>query len=106
MTHKPRTLGCAVFVLARRPPHLDLDPASFFLVNERCRTEIAGYLTTVTMDIGGEWLGIWIVFAAAISNIALFRAEMSGDAYQLMGMANPFYYRTTSFTGNKMLSPY
>lgn len=31
---------------------------------------------------------MWTVFAAAVSNIALFEAEMSGDAYQLMGMAD------------------
>ena len=39
-------------------------------------------------EVGGEWLGVWTIFAAAISNIALFEAEMSGDAYQLMGMAD------------------
>lgn len=48
----------------------------------------AGYFTTVSIMIGGQWLGAWTVFAAAISNIALFEAEMSGDAYQLMGMAD------------------
>jgi len=40
------------------------------------------------VDIAGPWLGIWTVFAAAISNIALFEAEMSGDAYTLMGMGD------------------
>lgn len=39
-------------------------------------------------EIGGPWLGAWTVFAAAISNIALFQAELSADAYQLMGMAD------------------
>lgn len=48
----------------------------------------AGYFATVATVIGGSWLGLWTVFAAAISNIALFEAEMSGDAYQLMGMAD------------------
>lgn len=48
----------------------------------------AGYFTVVADEIGGPWLGAWTVFAAAISNIALFEAEMSGDAYQLMGMAD------------------
>lgn len=48
----------------------------------------AGYFTTLSTKIGGPWLGAWTVFAAAISNIALFEAEMSGDAYQLMGMAD------------------
>jgi amino acid transporter len=48
----------------------------------------AGYFTTVAISIGGSWLGAYTVLAAAISNIALFEAEMSGDAYQLMGMAD------------------
>jgi amino acid transporter len=34
------------------------------------------------------WLGAWTVFAAGISNIALFQAELSADAFQLMGMAD------------------
>jgi amino acid transporter len=46
----------------------------------------AGYFTNVSVAIGGNWLGILTVFAAAISNIALYEAEMSGDAYQLLGM--------------------
>jgi len=46
-----------------------------------------GHLGTVAVDIGGKWLGMWTIFAAAISNLALFEAEMSSDAFQLMGMA-------------------
>lgn len=48
----------------------------------------AGYFTAVSVAIGGSWLGAYTVLASAISNIALFEAEMSGDAYQLMGMAD------------------
>jgi amino acid transporter len=48
----------------------------------------AGFFTTVAIAIGGSWLGAYTVLASAISNIALFEAEMSGDAYQLMGMAD------------------
>jgi amino acid transporter len=48
----------------------------------------AGHFTQAATEIGGEWLGIWTIFASAISNIALFEAEMSGDAYQLLGMAD------------------
>jgi amino acid transporter len=47
----------------------------------------AGYFTDLSTAIGGPWLGIWMVVAAAISNIALFEAELSGDSFQLMGMA-------------------
>ena len=48
---------------------------------------VDGYLTTAAEQIGGEWLGAWVVFAAGVSNIALFLAELSADAFQLMGMA-------------------
>jgi len=48
----------------------------------------AGFLAVAATKIGGTWFGAWTVFASAISNIALFEAEMSGDAYQLMGMAD------------------
>ena len=47
-----------------------------------------GFLVQVATSIGGPWLGAWTVFAAAISNIALFQAELSADAFQLMGMAD------------------
>eukprot|EP00934_Nitzschia_sp_Nitz4_P008294 Nitzschia sp. Nitz4//scaffold179_size51476//30561//32348//NITZ4_006928-RA/size51476-processed-gene-0.43-mRNA-1//1//CDS//3329539222//8284//frame0 len=47
-----------------------------------------GFLAVVAAQIGGPWLGAWTVFAAAISNIALFQAELSADAFQLMGMAD------------------
>ena len=49
-----------------------------------------GYLARVTGDVVGPWLGAWTVFAAGISNIALFQAELSADAFQLMGMADRY----------------
>ena len=48
---------------------------------------VDGQLGNAAIDIGGSWLGSWIVFAAGISNLALFEAELSSDSYQLMGMA-------------------
>jgi hypothetical protein len=48
----------------------------------------AGHFTVVAGEIGGPLLAGWLVFGAAVSNIALFEAELSGDAYQLMGMAD------------------
>jgi amino acid transporter len=48
----------------------------------------AGHLSVVASEVVGPWLGAWTVFAAAIGNIALYEAEMSGDAYQLMGMGD------------------
>lgn len=48
---------------------------------------VDGYLTTAAQEIGGEWLGAWVVFAAGVSNLGMFQAELSADAFQLMGMA-------------------
>ena len=52
---------------------------------------VDGYLATVTSKIVGPWLGNWTIFAAGISNIALYQAELSTEAYQLMGMAERGY---------------
>lgn len=49
---------------------------------------VDGFLGRVTGEVVGPWLGAWTVFAAGISNIALFQAELSADAFQLMGMAD------------------
>lgn len=46
-----------------------------------------GYFAEVGMLIGGYWLKWWIQAAAAMSNLGLFEAEMSGDAFQLLGMS-------------------
>lgn len=48
---------------------------------------VDGYFTRVAHDVVGPWLADWLVFAAGISNIAMFQAELSADAYQLAGMA-------------------
>ncbi|KAK7308103.1 hypothetical protein VNO77_41699 [Canavalia gladiata] len=46
-----------------------------------------GYFAQVGMLIGGFWLKLWIQAAAAMSNLGLFQAEMSSDAFQLQGMS-------------------
>jgi amino acid transporter len=51
---------------------------------------VDGRLGTVAVDIGGKWLGAWMIFAAGISNVALFEAEMSSDAFKIMGMGKYF----------------
>jgi amino acid transporter len=51
---------------------------------------VDGHLGVVAMDIGGRWLGMWTIFAAGISNVALFEAEMSSDAFKIMGMGKPY----------------
>ena len=50
-----------------------------------------GYFSVVAKTIAGPWLEGWLVFAAGISNIGLFQAELSSDAFQLMGMAERGY---------------
>jgi len=52
---------------------------------------VDGHLGVVAVDIGGQWLGVWTIFAAGISNVALFEAEMSSDAFKIMGMAERGY---------------
>ncbi|XP_057811487.1 probable polyamine transporter At3g19553 [Salvia miltiorrhiza] len=47
-----------------------------------------GYFAQIGMLIGGSWLKWWIQAAAALSNMGLFEAEMSSDAYQLLGMSH------------------
>ncbi|KAJ0452427.1 hypothetical protein HanRHA438_Chr15g0722021 [Helianthus annuus] len=39
------------------------------------------------MLIGGSWLKWWIQVASATSNLGLFEAKMSSDAFQLLGMS-------------------
>ena len=46
-----------------------------------------GYFAEVGLLIGGFWLKWWIQAAAAMSNMGLFEAEMSSDAFQLLGMS-------------------
>ncbi|KAK9715836.1 hypothetical protein RND81_06G192800 [Saponaria officinalis] len=46
-----------------------------------------GYFAEVGLLIGGVWLQWWIQAAAAMSNLGLFEAEMSSDAFQLLGMS-------------------
>lgn len=52
---------------------------------------VDGHLANVAVDIGGKWLGVWTVFAAGINNVALFEAEMSSDAFKIMGMGKLRY---------------
>jgi amino acid transporter len=52
---------------------------------------VDGYLATIASELVGPWLGGWTVFAAGISNLALFQAELSTESFQLMGMAERGY---------------
>uniref|UniRef100_A0A3Q7EMA4 Uncharacterized protein n=1 Tax=Solanum lycopersicum TaxID=4081 RepID=A0A3Q7EMA4_SOLLC len=46
-----------------------------------------GYFSDIAKIIGGVWLRLWVQGASAVSNMGMFLAEMSGDSYQLLGMA-------------------
>lgn len=48
---------------------------------------VDGYLGRVASDVVGQWLGDWTIFAAGISNVALFLAELSSDSFQILGLA-------------------
>lgn len=52
---------------------------------------VDGYLATAIAEVNGVWLEGWLIFAAGITNIALFQAEMASDAFQVMGMADRGY---------------
>lgn len=47
----------------------------------------AGAFATAATEIGGKWLGNWIVVGVGFALVALFFGEMSADSLQLMGMA-------------------
>jgi amino acid transporter len=47
-----------------------------------------GYFVRLATETIGPWLGYWMMFGAAITNIGMFVAEMSSDAWQVAGMAD------------------
>ncbi|CAN6891839.1 unnamed protein product [Brassica oleracea] len=67
-----------------------------------------GYFAEVGMLIGGVWLKGWIQAAAAMSNLGLFEAEMSSDAFQLLGMSEigmlPAFFAQRSKYGTPTIS--
>ncbi|KAJ8572146.1 hypothetical protein K7X08_008657 [Anisodus acutangulus] len=46
-----------------------------------------GYFSDIAKIIGGVWLRFWVQGASAVSNMGMFLAEMSGDSFQPLGMA-------------------
>ncbi len=60
----------------------------------------AGAFATAATEIGGKWLGNWIVVGAGFALVALYFGEMSADSLQLMGMAElgqvPLIFATKS----------
>ena len=47
----------------------------------------AGSFASVGTEIGGRWLGNWIVVGSGVSLLAQYISGMSADAMQLQGMA-------------------
>jgi amino acid transporter len=64
-----------------------------------------GYLATAMSDVVGPWLGDWTVFAAGISNIALFQAGGAAEAFQVMGMADRGYIPKIFSTRSRYETP-
>ena len=46
-----------------------------------------GALSHVARQIGGKFLGGWVLLSAVVSNWGLFASELLEDSYQLLGMA-------------------
>jgi amino acid transporter len=66
---------------------------------------VDGYMASAISTVGGIWLERWLVFAAAITNIALFQAEMASDSYQVMGMATKGYLPAIFSTRSRYGTP-
>lgn len=47
-----------------------------------------GYFVHLGARIGGQWLGAWLLLASAVTNMGMFIAEMSSDAWMVAGMAD------------------
>ncbi|MEW5303965.1 MAG: hypothetical protein WDW36_006608 [Sanguina aurantia] len=46
-----------------------------------------GYFGKVAEQVGGKWLALWVMVAAASSQVGQYQAEMASDSYQVQGMA-------------------
>lgn len=46
-----------------------------------------GYFVRLASETFGSWMGQWMMFASALTNVGMFEAEMSSDAWQVAGMA-------------------
>jgi len=46
-----------------------------------------GYFVSLAEQIGGPWLGAFMLLGSAVTNIGMFQSEMSSDSWQVCGMA-------------------
>ncbi|KAL8480797.1 hypothetical protein ACS0TY_026803 [Phlomoides rotata] len=49
---------------------------------------VDGCFADLAMEIGGNWLKIWVEIGAVLSVIGLYEAQLSSVAYQIVGMAD------------------
>jgi amino acid transporter len=64
-----------------------------------------GSFAGIAMEISGPWLGHWMMAASAVTNIGMFEAEMSSDAWQVAGMADRGILPKFLSTRNKFGAP-
>lgn len=80
-------IGLIMVILSYIVPLLVLVGATDYTQSEW----VDGQIGAAAIDIGGPWLGAWMLFAAGISSLGQFEAEMSSDSFMLMGMAERGY---------------
>jgi amino acid transporter len=64
-----------------------------------------GYFITLAREIVGPWLAYWLMLGSALTNIGMFEAEMSSDAWQIAGMADRGILPSFFGTRNKHDTP-
>ena len=48
---------------------------------------VDGFMASVAAEAHGTWLGSWVVFGAAMSNLGLYLGELSCNTFRVYGMA-------------------
>jgi len=64
-----------------------------------------GYFVHLASEIAGPWLALWMMFAATLTNVGMFEAEMTSDAWQVAGMAEHGILPKILATRNKHGTP-
>ena len=65
-----------------------------------------GSFVRLGYEIVGPWLGIWLIISSALTNIGMFIAEMSSDAWMVAGMADRGMIPKALGTRNKYGTPF
>jgi len=64
-----------------------------------------GFFVHLGSEIAGPWLGVWMMLAATVTNVGMFEAEMTSDAWQVAGMAERGILPRVLATRNKHGTP-